>query len=76
MKSLRVSGQEFTEIYLKKLPLCQKMEKLEISCAYFLGLKGFNSIKQLRNLRSLELSFASRTDTKDGKPTGLGPKQE
>ena len=52
------------------------MEKLEISCAYLLGLKGFNAIKKLRKLRSLELSFAGRTDSKDGKETGLGPEQE
>ena len=46
------------------------MEKLEISCAYNLGVFGFEIISKMKNLTSLELSFACMDDG-DGEDTGL-----
>ena len=46
------------------------MEKVEISRAYNLGVSGFEIISKMKNLTSLELSFATMDDA-DGEDTGL-----
>ena len=55
---------------MKLLPGCIGMEKLEISCAYNLGVFGFEIISKMKNLTSLELSFACMDDG-EGEDTGL-----
>ena len=51
-----------TADFLKKLPLCENLTKLEIGTAWNLGISGFNSISKLRNLESLEICFAASID--------------
>ena len=69
LKYLRISGKSILGDSLKHLPGCHRLEKLEICCAWNLGVSGFESISKMKNLTSLELSFAQMD--MDGEDTGL-----
>ena len=70
LKCLRISGKSISGDALKNLPGCNRLEKLEICCAWNLGVSGFKIISKMKNLTSLELSFACMDDS-DEEDTGL-----